>query len=133
MPGTAQIDPEGSMRPIGSVSMNPVHAKPKLDPVTSAGRKALNDQVTKVLFNAKNPAGAQFRDACVAWRTPADQKAFKADMLKQAAAWSPAAAGWEKSTNADGGTVYAGRFGGLYSEVRFPKGTGKPEIFVELD
>lgn len=121
------------MRPIDSLGPIRIPTKPKLDPVTVAGRKALRDHVTQVLFDAKNPAGAQFRDACVAWRTPAEQKKFKNELLRQAANWDPASKGWEKGA-LDGKTVYSGRFGQLYTEVRFPQAKGaKPEVYVEID
>ena len=77
------------MRPIGSVGPIVAVPKPKIDPVTAAGRRALHNHIVNVLFNPKNPAGKEFRDACVAWRTPADAAKFKAQMLKEAASWSP--------------------------------------------
>ena len=121
------------MRPVGSAHAVPAMAKPHLAPVTAAGRRALHNHIVNVLFNKKNPAGQQFRDACVAWRTPAEQAKFKASMLKEAASWSPTAPGWEKGTLQGFKDVYSGRLGQLYTEVRFPEGKGKPSVYVEID
>ncbi|MDP1829397.1 MAG: hypothetical protein Q8L48_39390 [Archangium sp.] len=49
----------------------------------------------------------------------------------EVAAWSPTAAGWEKSV-ASGTTTYTGSLFQLYTEVRFKPGRS-PEVYVEID
>lgn len=99
---------------------------------TGKGRAALASYVAQVLFNTGNPEGAAFRDAVLAWRTPADQASVRAQMEAEAAAWSPASAGWDKTVTGDT-TTYAGPFFQLYTEVRFKAGDAMPSVYVEID
>ncbi|MBI3183158.1 MAG: hypothetical protein HYZ28_13560 [Myxococcales bacterium] len=108
--------------------------------VTQAGRAALADHVKNVLFNTAEPEGQSFRDECLDGRTTGERATkVKAEMLAEAAQWAPGGIGaeaWEKYEGNDwqrqGEVTYAGRFWGLYTEVRF-KPNQRPEVYVEID
>ncbi len=101
--------------------------------LTAAGRKALSQHVTGVLFNTRNPAGADFRSAVLDHRKPAQRQQLKQALLAEAAAWTPTGTDWSTSVWDTRTLVAEGRFGQLYTNLFFEQGLALPRVYLEID
>lgn len=83
-----------------------------------------------MLFNTGRPEGAAFRDAVLAWRTPADQAAGAraAGSRGRRLVADRARLGEDRHRRPDD----AGAFFQLYTEVRLEAGDAMPSMYVEI-
>lgn len=109
--------------PIGKVAMQPKE-------IEAQGRAALVHHLETVLFDRFHPDGTAFRRDILDGDIGSDRaKKKRAEMLEEAQRWTPD--GW-KRFDQGGRLSFGGRWGQLYTEVRFE--TGKPVfVFVEID
>ena len=95
------------------------------------GRAALVHHLETVLFHPSHPDGAAFRRDVLHGDLSGERAARKREeMLSQARSWTPDES-WRRFDQPTR-TVYGGRWGQLYTEIRFE--AGKPVVvFVEID
>lgn len=111
--------------PVGKV------AAMELREIEAQGRAALLNHLERVLFDRMHPDGTTFRRDILDGDIGSEKAVRKrAEMVEEARAWTPDAR-W-KRFDQPSRLTFGGRWGQLYTELRFEP--GKPVVvFVEID